>query len=89
MSCPVKIEIQTQPVTVIDQGRGIQGPSGPKIVNAQTIYDFPTVGDDGVVYCCIGENAVYRWSPDLGHYVCVGRDYTEVQIINGGVINDV
>lgn len=49
--------------------------------------EFPNVGAENIIYIAEDENAVYRWDSELGesnHYVCVGRDYKEIKIIDGG-----
>lgn len=83
---PVKVVPKQTPIIVNSQVQGVPGRDGMVIVNAATIYEFPAVGNSETLYCCTGENAVYRWVPELGHYLCVGRDYKEIKIINGGEI---
>lgn len=47
---------------------------------------LPNVGSEEVVYIIKDENAVYRWVNDGKdrHYICVGRDYSKITIIDGG-----
>lgn len=47
-------------------------------------YAFPNRGDKAVVYMDTTENKSYRWDEDTGTYICIGADYTEIKIINGG-----
>lgn len=52
-----------------------------------TKYEFPAVGDSQYLYIAIDENAAYRWDDDKLLYYCVGRDYLEIDVINGGDSN--
>ena len=47
---------------------------------------LPNVGSEEVIYIIKDENATYRWVNDGKdrHYVCVGRDYSKIAIIDGG-----
>lgn len=44
--------------------------------------EFPNVGDDDILYIALDENSSYIWKDNK--YVCIGRDYTEIEQINGG-----
>lgn len=61
---------------------------GGNVANYDTHYNFPAVGDARVLYVAGKENAVYRWDEKDLKYFCVGRDYTELNEINGGNAND-
>lgn len=50
-------------------------------------FNFPTMGDENALYIDISENAAYRWNESDLHYYCVGRDYTEIELISGGNAN--
>lgn len=52
-----------------------------------TRYDFPTVGEKDALYIAADENAAYRWNEGDLHYYCIGRDYNEIKLINGGDAN--
>jgi hypothetical protein len=45
---------------------------------------LPPKGEKNVVYYVTDENANYFWNENLQAYVCGGRDYKEIKIINGG-----
>jgi hypothetical protein len=45
---------------------------------------LPLVGEKNVVYYVTDENANYFWNDDIQMFVCGGRDYKEIKIINGG-----
>lgn len=48
---------------------------------------FPKIGQENVIYIDNEENALYRWSDADLRYYCVGRNYEEIDIINGGNLN--
>ena len=47
---------------------------------------LPNVGSEEVIYIVKNENAAYRWVNDGKdhHYMCVGRDFSKITIIDGG-----
>lgn len=51
---------------------------------AKTRQELPPIGQTNGVYFVIDENATYRWDDEQLRYIPCGRDYTEIQIINGG-----
>lgn len=58
------------------------------VVTKPAIYDLPNIGKVGVVYVIENENACYRWDEIGNKYYCVGRDYTNIEDINGGSANE-
>ncbi len=54
------------------------------VFTSTTYFEFPNTGNLNTVYIATNENAVYRWDENLGKYFCIGRDYTEINNINGG-----
>lgn len=48
-----------------------------------TINDLPTIGNKDVVYIVEADHAIYAWSETEGHYICVGRDVPDIEIIDG------
>ena len=56
-----------------------------KYVSAPTYLDFPSVGEYGVTYVALLENAVYRFDTDSLKYICIGRDFHDIGIINGTI----
>lgn len=52
--------------------------------NYGSIYEFPNIGDPGVLYIDTGTNKMYRWDNDNLKYFCVGADWQEIRVINGG-----
>lgn len=54
------------------------------VFTANSIYDFPAIGDDTKIYISTLANKSYRWdNADLKYY-CVGSDYNDINTINGG-----
>ena len=49
-----------------------------------SIYNFPNVGTEGVIYVSTSDNSIYRWDNDNIKYYCVGRDWTQIKKIDGG-----
>lgn len=47
-------------------------------------YEFPNIGNEGVLYTDVGDNKTYRWDGTELKYYCVGSNYEDIKIINGG-----
>ena len=58
--------------------------SSAKEVQVSTLFDLPQIGQVGIVYIVVKENAAYRWDAEGGNFICIGRDWNEIQCINGG-----
>lgn len=69
-------------------GVGLQQVESDAVVRVNNRLDLPTVGNSQNIYFVIGENAVYRWDEEKLLYFCVGRDYEEISLINGGTANE-
>lgn len=54
------------------------------IVEAVTFLEFPSVGKSNTLYVDKATNKTYRWDEELFRYLCVGSDYEEIDIIDGG-----
>ena len=62
------------------------------VVNAQTHYDFPSVGKSDVIYKAESEKLLYQWNPTGLKYEVVGKveftgDLSGIDTINGGSAN--
>lgn len=44
--------------------------------------EFPNVGDAFTLYVAVDEQSNYIWQDNK--YLCIGRDYTNIEQINGG-----
>lgn len=65
--------------------KGEKGDSGAEVYKNH--FEFPSVGDPYKIYIATEENAVYRYDENQLFYFCVGRDYEQIDVINGGVAN--
>lgn len=63
--------------------KGDKGDSGAE--SYSSFAEFPTVGDPYRIYIDEGDNCVYRFDAEKLKYYCVGRDYTKIEVINGGI----
>lgn len=69
-------------------GVGLRQVESDAVVRVNNRLDLPTVGNPQNIYFVIGENAVYRWDEEKLLYFCVGRNYEEISLINGGTANE-
>lgn len=80
---PTRVDILETKIAEIE-GK-IQDSSSTKTYSSYAA--FPNVGEENVTYVAVDENAAYRWDSEAGeskHYICIGRDYKEIKIIDGG-----
>lgn len=59
------------------------------VVNAQTHYDFPSIGRENVIYKAEIEKSIYQWNTTALKYELVGSteisgDLSNIEIIHGG-----
>lgn len=59
------------------------------VVNAQTYYDFPSIGRDNVIYKAEAEKSIYQWNATGLKYELIGSteisgDLSNIEIIHGG-----
>ena len=59
------------------------------VVNANTHYDFPSIGKDNVIYKAESERLLYQWNTTDLKYEVVGEaeisgDLADIKVINGG-----
>lgn len=52
-----------------------------------SIYEFPNLGQVGVLYTDTGNNRIYRWDAGDLKYYCVGSDWNQIKCIDGGDAN--
>lgn len=50
-------------------------------------FEFPSIGEADKMYIATDENAVYRYDEADRAYYCIGRDYKNIEVINGGNSN--
>ena len=46
--------------------------------------EFPNVGSDRMLYVDLSDNSIWRFNEETLTYICVGRDYNEIDVISGG-----
>ena len=56
------------------------------VVTKNTYEELPNVGSENSIYIVKAENATYRWTGEK--YEAVGRDYKELNLIDGGTASD-
>lgn len=63
------------------------------VVNAQTHYDFPSVGKENTIYKAEAEKMIYQWNPTALRYEALNSVESEVpldiNLINGGNANGI
>ena len=57
------------------------------VVNANTHYDFPSVGSVDVLYKAYKERKTYQWNAENLVYEPLNEDNSEINLINGGNAN--
>ena len=59
------------------------------VVNAETHFDFPSIGDANVIYKAEEEKKIYQWNSVSMAYEVVNeeRSFDDIEIINGGNAN--
>lgn len=59
------------------------------VINANTHYDFPSVGRVNVIYKAKQEKLIYQWNPDELKYEQLSFGASlDINLINGGNAND-
>lgn len=72
--------------------RQLEDESGSESVfNADTHYDFPSIGNVNVIYKAQSEKMLYQWNPTKLSYESLGTtvevDIDDIEQINGGNAN--
>ena len=61
------------------------------VFNAQTHYDFPSIGKEDVIYKAESEKMIYQWNPTALKYEALNSIESEtpvdIQLIHGGNAN--
>lgn len=58
------------------------------IITKDDMYSFPSVGQTNCIYIARDENKTYRWDDTDFKYYCIGSDYKDIKVINGGSSSD-
>lgn len=62
----------------------LEGQTTHAVQEYDSFINFPTIGMKGQLYIDEENNSCYRWDDKELKYFCVGMDYTQIEIINGG-----
>lgn len=54
------------------------------VVRVATYGQLPAVGSESCLYAVKNLNKTYRWDDADNKYYCIGSDYNDIKIINGG-----
>ena len=46
-------------------------------------FEFPNIGKADMLYIALDDKAVYIFNDEQNVYHCIGRDYREIEIIQG------
>ena len=46
-------------------------------------FEFPSIGKADMLYIALDEHAAYIFDDEQNVYHCIGRDYREIEIIQG------
>ena len=46
-------------------------------------FEFPNIGKENMIYVALDEHAAYIFDGEQNVYHCIGRDYREIEIIQG------
>lgn len=57
--------------------------SEKEVINADTHFDFPSIGSVDFIYKAYKEKKVYQWNAEMLKYEQLD-DFDEIKIINGG-----
>lgn len=68
----------------------IGGQSGGGVFNAETHYEFPSIGSVDMIYKAESERKIYQWNPDLLKYEVLSEieiTVQDIEVIHGGNAN--
>lgn len=65
----------------------IGGSTGQAVIQRDSYLNFPTIGNEGLLYVDSTENCSYRWDSKELKYYMVGFNYNNLKIIDGGNAN--
>ena len=76
---------EAYPTVIQDYEKRLQSLEGQShIEQFENYLAFPTSGNENICYVDKKDNKLYRWdSKDLKYY-CIGSDYNQIEIVNGG-----
>ena len=71
-------------ITLVEELKKYINAASNVIQQYESIYEFPTVGSEKVVYIDKSSSSTYRWDAKALKYYCVGESLSNIEIINGG-----
>lgn len=91
--CGIDVPYDEDTCTYGDKIRAIyakgkeEGSNAPLVYNAETHYEFPSVGDERVIYKAQSEKLLYQWNQTDFKYEVLGsmsEIETVIDVIDGG-----
>lgn len=61
---------------------------GQEVVQKLTFLEFPNIGDERYLYIDQEMNKSYRWDATNLKYYCVGSNYEDINLVDGGGANN-
>lgn len=55
-----------------------------KVIQYDSKLNFPNIGSSNLIYVDVEDSASYRWDNTTLSYVCIGRDFEQIEVITGG-----
>lgn len=49
-----------------------------------SLMNFPTIGETEYLYVDVTNNKSYRWDDDNLKYICIGSDWEQIEVVDGG-----
>lgn len=71
-------------LTLVDQLKEYIDINSILVKQYDSLAEFPTVGDEKYIYIDRSTNKSYRWDDTNVKFYCVGTDYENIEVINGG-----
>ena len=81
------VEVHYDPKTgkLYCAGGNIESAENIKIFNSR--FEFPNNGESNKIYIAKDESSTWIFDIEKHNYVCIGNDYKNIEIINGGNAN--
>lgn len=71
-------------LTLVDELKGYIDINSILVKQYDTLALFPTIGNEKYIYIDRSTNKSYRWDDTNVKFYCVGNDYENIEVINGG-----
>ena len=70
--------------TLVDKLKKYIKDSSDIVKPYSSIYEFPGIGKEKILYIDLSTDTLYRWDDINVKYYCIGSDYNNIKVINGG-----